>query len=105
VWNVTSARKKQSLADMRRSRPIVKARSHGTCEVRIPGVCLGRAESMHHRQREGVGPSLPYNLLHLCGDGTRGCHGYIEHHRTEAIEKGWIVNTWDDPIAVAWGPA
>jgi hypothetical protein len=102
---VPSERKLASLADMRRSRPIVEERSEGNCEVRIAGVCLGRACNMHHRQREGVGPSLPFNLLHLCGSGTTGCHGWIEHNRDEAKLRGWIVPTWEDPELVPWSPA
>jgi len=102
---MTSTRKKQSLSDMRKSRHIVEDRSRGRCEVRIPGVCLGRAESMHHRQREGVGPSLDFNLIHTCGDGCRGCHGWITEHPDDAWEKGWIVKTWEDPAVIPWGPA
>jgi hypothetical protein len=100
---VTSTRKKQSLSDMRKSRPIVKDRSRGMCEVRIPGVCEGRATNYHHRLPEGQGGSSePENLLHLCGDGVRGCHGHIEHNRAQAYEKGWLVHSWEDPAEVPW---
>lgn len=102
---MTSTRKRQSLSDMRKSRPIVKARSRGRCEVRIPGKCLGRATNMHHRQREGVGPSLDFNLIHLCGSGTTGCHGWITAHPDESWKRGWIVKTWEDPAEILWGPA
>jgi hypothetical protein len=102
---MTSARYRAREAELRDSRPIVRARSGGRCEVRIPEVCEGRATNMHHRQRKEVGPSTPVNLIDLCGSGTTGCHGHIEHHRDEAIERGWIVPTWADPAAVAWGPA
>lgn len=103
---MTSTRKKQSLSDMRKARPIVKDRSRGVCEVRIPGVCEGRGTNMHHRQRDGVGPSLPFNLIHLCGQGNySGCHGWISTHHDEAVLKGWIVPTWDDPAEVPWAPA
>jgi hypothetical protein len=92
---VTSTRKLSSLAAMRLARPIVRERSGGACEVCIPGVCLGRATNMHHRKPESHGgESVPVNLLHVCGSGTTGCHGYIEHHRAESYENGWLVRSW-----------
>jgi hypothetical protein len=34
------------------------------------------------------------NLLAVCGDGTTGCHGWMEAHRREAREVwGWEVTT------------
>lgn len=38
--------------------------------------------------------NLPPNLLHLCGSGTTGCHGWIEHHRTQAIRLGVLLPSW-----------
>lgn len=38
---------------------------------------------------EGI--NLPSNLLTLCGSGTTGCHGWIEHHPTYAEDHGWSV--------------
>lgn len=43
------------------------------------------------------------NLALVCGSGTTGCHGYIESHREEAYERGWLVHSWDDPAEVPWG--
>lgn len=75
-----------------RARAIVAERSGGRCEAVIEGVCLGRAHSMHHRRKPGRLWN-PSNLLHLCGDGTRGCHGWIEAHPTKANELGlWLMN-------------
>jgi len=103
---MTSTRKKQSLSDMRKSRPIVEDRSGGWCEVHIPGVCEKRATNMHHRWAEGQGgPSTPENLIHLCGSGTTGCHGHIEHNRAQGYAKGWLVHTGVDPSTIPWEPA
>lgn len=33
----------------------------------------------------------PSNLILLCGDGVRGCHGHIEQNRTEARLAGYNV--------------
>lgn len=38
-----------------------------------------------------------YNLLHLCGSGTTGCHGKIERERKCAYDNGWLVSRWGDP--------
>ena len=72
-----------------RCRAIVVARSGGRCEAAIPGVCLGAAASIHHRvKRSRGGTWAPSNLLHVCGDGTIGCHGWIEHHPKQARYEG-----------------
>lgn len=53
--------------------------------------------SMHHRRPRGMGGdtssevSSPANALTLCGSGTTGCHGWVEQHRDEAFEAGWLV--------------
>lgn len=56
------------------------ARAAGRCQARL--VCDGApADSVHHRLPQGRGgPHEGWNLLAVCGDGTRGCHGHIEHH-------------------------
>lgn len=57
----------------------------------------GRDWSVHHRRPRGSGgtsldwPNLPANLLILCGSGTTGCHGWIESHRDEARNAGFLV--------------
>ena len=33
----------------------------------------------------------PANLVVLCGSGTTGCHGWVESHRAEARELGYLV--------------
>jgi hypothetical protein len=75
-------------------RLLVAERSYGFCEVRIedPGVCTGMGQSMHHRRKEGQGgPWRPSNIVHACGDGTRGCHGWIEANPATSAKRGlWL---------------
>lgn len=83
------------------TRRVIAERSHGVCELHIPGVCLGRATNAAHRLPQGQGgPWTPSNLLHLCGMGNScgGCHGYSESHRTESYAKGWLLRTGTDPL-------
>ena len=88
----------------KRARELVYNRSDYLCEVRIPGVCLGRATNWHHRQAKGQrGPWAPSNGLHVCGSGTTGCHGALTNtngRRAEYEAKGWIVRSWQNPAEV-----
>ena len=85
-------------AELNRMRPIIHRRSGGRCEIRIPGTCEGRATNIHHRLPRG-NPRCTNelgNLVDLCGSGTTGCHGRIEHNRDEAYDNGWLLrDTWD----------
>lgn len=79
-------------------RRIVADRAGDTCEVRLAGVCQGRASNMHHRRKHGR-DWTPSNVLHVCGSGTTGCHGWIEHHPDLARELGLWVDSTGDPAA------
>lgn len=71
-----------------RGRAIVYARSGGVCE------CCGarRAESWSHRVAKSRGGLWsPSNGLHLCGDGTRLCHGWLEANPTWAGGGFWHI--------------
>lgn len=65
------------------------------------------AMSVHHRRPRGMGgtkradTNYPSNLMAICGTGTSGCHGYVESHREEAYEKGWLVSQNEEPSSVA----
>lgn len=89
--------RRYSPANMR-IREIVKARAGGRCEVGLRAVCLGGVDSLHHREAYGMGgrpgaADSPEELLAVCGDGTRGCHGWIEANpKTAALDGvGWKV--------------
>lgn len=78
-----------------KARQIVYARSAHQCEVRLPGVCLGRATNWHHRiNRSQGGPWLASNGLHVCGSGVHGCHGLLTNPNGRGAEfgaHGWTV--------------
>jgi hypothetical protein len=76
-------------------RDIVAQRSGGQCEAAIDHVCTRTASSMHHRRKAGR-VWAPSNVLHLCGSGTTGCHGWIEAHPEAAHALGlWLWNHED----------
>ena len=55
--------------------------------------------SLHHRHMRShpfPGLHLPSNLIHLCGSGTIGCHGWVHNHPKTAMEYGWIVSMGED---------
>lgn len=81
-------------------REIVRTRSGGKCEAVVPGVCLGLAQSMHHRRKPGR-VWQPSNLLHLCGDGTIGCHGWIEANPELAHYDGLWLFAGEAPLTTS----
>jgi hypothetical protein len=90
----------------REGRRIVRERSGGLCEIRLPGLCLQRVGGVHHRlPRSGGGPWCACNLLGACGSGTTGCHGWVEGHPALAYALGLKVRRGDDPCptpALTW---
>ena len=82
----------------RECRALVAERSGGMCEVRWQGVCTWTADSMHHRRKRSHGGLWdPSNILHVCGDGTRGCHGKIEANPATSRSKGYWLYSGQDP--------
>lgn len=81
-----------------KARPIVYERSGGICER-----CgERRANTVHHRKNRSQGGTWdPSNLLHLCGDGVRGCHGVVTNTRREYYGAGWCVRRDNDPADLA----
>lgn len=57
--------------------------------------------SVHHRRPRGMGGTkkkdTPANLITVCGDGTKGCHEWIEMNRAEATEYGYLVSARETP--------
>ena len=74
------------------ARALVAERAQHMCEIALAGICGVRMASVHHRlKRSHGGGWVASNLLASCGDGTTGCHGYIEAHPTWAREEGlWL---------------
>jgi hypothetical protein len=93
---------------------LLMIRGGGKCEVRSP-VCLGpglwllgsNMISRHHRLPRGMGGTTDpavntlSRLLIVCGDGTKGCHGWIENlERGAAYELGYLVRRGQAPADV-----
>lgn len=91
-------------AEEREARALVKQRSHGWCEVQIPGICFGLAGNFHHRQNKSqLGIWSAPNGLAVCGSGSTGCHGALTNtngRRREYERAGWIVPSTKNPAAV-----
>lgn len=96
-------------------REAVYARSGDRCEVGVTPECRLRrgqfdamtGRSLHHRRPRRMGGTRavdvhdPANLLAVCGNGTRGCHGWIEANRQAALENGWLLASGADPVSRA----
>lgn len=88
----------------RANREIIIWRSDGVCEI----CAHARATNMHHRRPRGMGGTTrnihtPAWILHVCGSGTTGCHGYIEGNRTLAYRNGWLLRANQIPATTpAW---
>jgi hypothetical protein len=80
----------------KRCRAIVSDRSEGLCER-----CCRQGHTYHHRKnRSGGGRWSPSNIVFLCGDGVRLCHGWVTTHPTDAGVEGFHVAPWRDPLDV-----
>lgn len=59
-------------------------------------------ESMHHRRKAGQGGLwTAANIVHVCGDGTVGCHGYLEANPATARKRGLWLYTGQLPLVTA----
>ena len=77
-----------------KTRQLLAARSDGWCE----NCATRRAESVHHRRKQSQGgPWSASNCVHLCGSGTTGCHGWVEHNPNDAAEMGFHLRPGDLP--------
>lgn len=74
--------------EFREVRPLVRERSGGRCEIRIPSVCDGAAHHVHHRRtRKRGGDNSMENLLDTCV----ACHGYLHDHPLWSEELGFLL--------------
>src|SRR5690349_19712874 len=73
--------------------PKIAERAGWLCER-----CGNPGESVHHRKKRSQGGGWTWeNLVFLCGTGTTGCHGWIEHHANAAEKEGFHVRPWQKP--------
>ena len=79
-----SDKKRKQDAELAKSTIVVKERSRGRCEARLP-VCTGRGQHVHHVMPRSVRVDhSPENLLHLCSQ----CHTRVHDNTREARELG-----------------
>lgn len=62
---------------------------------------------MHHRRKRSQGGLwVPPNVVHVCGDGTVGCHGFIEANPATARKhRLWLYAGMDPrttPALMVW---
>lgn len=78
------------------ARQLVLARSHGWCEIDLPG-CRGGGHHFHHRVRRSQGgPWTASNGLRACW----ACHGAVTNTRGRRDEyrgNGWVLDSTQDP--------
>ncbi|MCM6776249.1 HNH endonuclease [Nocardia sp. CDC159] len=81
-----------------KTRKLVRKRSGGWCEI-----CgAARAESVHHRRnRSQGGPWTASNCVATCGDGTRGCHGWVGRRPAAAHDSGFHLEHGEIPAKTA----
>lgn len=76
----------------KRCRELVLQRADGLCER-----CGRQGHTFHHRKnRSGGGGWNCANIVYLCGDGTRGCHGWVTVNPAEASKEGFHIKPWED---------
>lgn len=88
------------------TRKLIIERDHGICQW--CGELVTVADySLQHRRARGMGGSKskaansPANGVVVHGSGTTGCHGWIESHPDDALERGFRVYQGKDPRQVA----
>lgn len=76
--------------------PRIAGRAGWLCER-----CGQAGTSVHHRKKRSQGGPWSWtNLVFLCGTGTTGCHGWVEHNPNEAEWEGFHVRPWQQPERV-----
>jgi len=99
---------KQTAADERRARALVKRRDGGLC-VKCRRVHPLHGVNWDHRKNKGQGGLwAASNGQLLCGSGTTGCHGWKTQNPAQAAAEGWAVPAWADPLtypARRWLPS
>ena len=70
-------------------RELMFQRAHYRCE-RCGSTSNGLTLS-HRIARSRGGPFVAWNINVLCGSGTTGCHGFVEHNPVAAEREGWRI--------------
>lgn len=94
-----------------RVRELVYTRDGHDC-ARCARSIVNYPSSIHHRFPRRMGGTTdlrindPRNLVRICGSGVSGCHGWVESHRAQARDEGWLLPSLDDltvPLLTVWG--
>ena len=84
-----SSKVKKFAEELEKMRPLVAARSRGRCEGRVPGVCTGQAEHVHHiKLRSAGGDNTLANLKALC----HPCHTWTHANPAKARAVGLLAS-------------
>ena len=80
-----------------KTRRLIYERACGLCES-----CTRPGAEIHHRRPRGAGGSKD-PLTNTAANGVllcSGCHRWIESHRADALDEGWLVRQSQDPRTV-----
>lgn len=58
------------------------------CELRVPGVCTGTMQGLHHQKKRGSNYLNRKYLKRACN----ACNGWCESHPLEAVEMGLSIS-------------
>lgn len=88
-----------------RCRTIVRRRASGPLDTLLCERCGVAGDcSLHHRRKRSQLPKHrlwePSNCVMLCGDGTSGCHGWVEANPQAAHVEGYHAFSWEEPSVV-----
>jgi hypothetical protein len=86
-----------------------RARSHSLANTLVCERCGSPVPcTLHHRRKRSHMPKDRMwelsNCVMLCGHGTTGCHGWVEHNPDAAAAEGWHVRSWEEPRDVPVQP-
>jgi hypothetical protein len=64
------------------------------CEMKVPGVCTGKAQGLHHKRKRGKHTLKDKkNLLRACN----ACNGWVEKFPIEAEKLGLVETKFKQP--------
>jgi hypothetical protein len=79
------------------ARRAVYARDNRQCQACGISIASGWYSVQHRHARGTGGANALSNLVLLCGSAVTGCHGKCEKRDFRMRERGFWVNSWDDP--------
>jgi 5-methylcytosine-specific restriction protein A len=82
------------------ARSEIISRAAGKCE-KCDGIVRSGGQ-IHHRKARGMGGTKSLESRSLANGlyVHPSCHAWIESHRAEAYENGWLVHSWQASVEV-----